>query len=104
MKCYLDFTAISICCKSLHVYSLFPNLSCCGPVTDNSQNYTGLQTTRSAMALNPFSIPDIYQAISMSVIGTVSTTTIWMTGLKPLSDAEMNEKEAGLLQSDSIIK
>ena len=38
------------------------------------------------------------------MLGAVATTDIYMTGLKPLSDAEMNENEAGLLQSDSVIK
>ena len=50
------------------------------------------------------SIPDIYQAISMSVLGAVGTNDIQMTGLKPLSDAEMNPNEAGLIQSESVIK
>lgn len=49
-------------------------------------------------------ISGIYLAISMSTLGAIGTDDIYMTGLKPLLDAEINENEAWILQSDCIIK
>ena len=85
----LGVPAISLCHKSFKMFTLQLQTYLTMDLLTVHRTMWDCRPHKRGFALNPFSIPDIYQAISRSILGDMGTTDIQMTGLKPLSHAEV---------------